>query len=71
MGKHFLSYSDKMKEMIIKEFEPKEVIISHVGMSCGVSVGPGLCAAFYWGEEISEGMVNEKAIMQEIIDSQK
>ena len=57
-----------LKEMIIKEFEPKEVIINHVGMSCGVSIGPGLCAAFYWGEEISEDMASEKAIMNEIIN---
>jgi hypothetical protein len=40
-------------------------------MSCGVSVGPGLCAAFYWGEEISEGNFAEKEIMQEIVSSQK
>jgi DegV family protein with EDD domain len=65
-----LAAAELLKDMIIKELGPKEVIISHVGMSCGVSVGPGLCAAFYWGEEISEGMVNEKAIMQEIIDNQ-
>jgi fatty acid-binding protein DegV len=63
--------AEMLKEMIIKEFNPKEVIISHVGMSCGVSVGPGLCAAFYWGEEISEGMLKEKEIMQEIVSSQK
>jgi DegV family protein with EDD domain len=60
-----------LKEMIIKEFNPKEVIISHVGMSCGVSVGPGLCAAFYWGKELSDGMIKEKEIMQEIINTQK
>ncbi len=59
-----------LKEMIIKEFNPKEVIINHVGMSCGASIGPGLCAAFYWGEEISEDMVREKAIMNEIVNAQ-
>ena len=63
--------AEALKEMVIKEFNPKEVIINHVGMSCGVSVGPGLCAAFYWGEEISEDMSREKAIMEEIIESQK
>ncbi len=62
--------AELLREMIIKEFEPKEVIINYVGMSCGVSVGPGLCAAFYWGEEISEDMLREKAIMNEIINSQ-
>ena len=59
-----------LKEMIIKEFNPKEVIINYVGMSCGASIGPGLCAAFYWGEEISEDMVREKAIMNEIVNAQ-
>ncbi len=62
--------AEVLRDMIIKEFNPKEVIINHVGMSCGVSVGPGLCAAFYWGEEISEDMANEKAIMEEIINNQ-
>ncbi len=61
--------AELLREMIIKEFNPKEVIINHVGMSCGVSIGPGLCAAFYWGEEISEDMSREKAIMEEIINS--
>lgn len=60
-----------LKDMIIKEFNPKEVIINSVGMSCGVSIGPGLCAAFYWGSEISEDFSVEKEIMQEIIDNQK
>jgi len=63
--------AELLRDMIIKEFHPKEVIINHVGMSCGCSVGPGLCAAFYWGDEISEGMVREKEIMNEIINNQK
>ena len=63
--------AELLRDMIIKEFAPKEVIINHVGMSCGASIGPGLCAAFYWGDEISEDMVREKAIMKEIIENQK
>ena len=63
--------AELLRDMIIKDFHPKEVIINHVGMSCGCSVGPGLCAAFYWGDEISEGMVREKEIMNEIINNQK
>lgn len=62
--------AELLREMLIKEFSPKEVIINHVGMSCGASIGPGLCAAFYWGEEISEDMSREKAIMNEIIANQ-
>ncbi len=63
--------AELLKEMIIKEFNPKEVIINSVGMSCGASIGPGLCAAFYWGEKISEDFSREKAIMNEIIEGQK
>lgn len=63
--------AEALKEMIIKEFNPKEVILNHVGMSCGASIGPGLCAAFYYGEEISEEMKREKEIMAEILESQK
>lgn len=60
-----------LRDMIIKEFSPKEVIINDVGMSCGASIGPGLCAAFYWGSEVSENMQVEEAIMKEIIENQK
>lgn len=60
-----------LRDMIVAEFNPKEVIINDVGMSCGVSIGPGLCAAFYWGKEISENMEQELAIMQAIAEKQK
>jgi len=61
--------AELLKEMIIKEFNPKEVIINHVGISCGASIGPGLCAAFYYGKEISEGMEYEKQVMNTILES--
>ena len=65
-----LQAAELLRDMIIKEFNPKEVIINHVGMFCGASIGPGLCAAFYYGKEISEGMEREKQIMGSIIESQ-
>ena len=73
----FVAHSDRaqsaeaLAQRIREEFSPKEIIINHVGMSCGASVGPGLCAAFYWGKEISEDMTREQAIMDEIIMNQK
>ena len=60
-----------LAKRIEEEFHPKEIIINHVGMSCGASIGPGLCAAFYLGTEISEGMETEQAIMDRILESQK
>lgn len=63
--------AELLKCMIQKEFNPKEIIINQVGMSCGASIGPGLCAAFYYGSEISEDMSREKEIMSSCLESQK
>ncbi len=63
--------AEVLKDLIIEKFNPKEVIISSVGMSCGASIGPGLCAAFYWGNEISSDFSVEKGIMNKIIEGQK
>ena len=60
-----------LAQRIEETFHPKEIIINHVGMSCGASIGPGLCAAFYQGKEISENMVEEQALMDKIIAKQK
>lgn len=62
--------AELLRDMIVKEFNPKEVIINDVGMSCGASIGPGLCAAFYLGREISEDMEYEKALMNKILENQ-
>lgn len=73
----FVAHSDReqaakvLAQRIQEEFSPKEIIINHVGMSCGASIGPGLCAAFYRGKEISENMEQEQALMDAIIQKQK
>lgn len=73
----FVAHSDRLEaanllaERIKTEIGPKEIIINNVGMSCGASIGPGFCAAFYYGEEISEENVKEKAIMTSITEKQK
>ena len=60
-----------LAQRVQEEFSPKEIIINHVGMSCGASIGPGLCAVFYQGSEISEDMVQEQALMDRIVENQK
>lgn len=62
--------AELLRDMIEKEFHPKEIIINHIGMSCGCSIGPGLCAAFYHGKEISDEMAYEKELMNGIIQEQ-
>ena len=59
--------AEKIKETI----KPKEVILHTVGMACGATIGPGLCATFYRGKPISQDLCDEKALMANIIESQK
>jgi len=66
-----LQAAEMLAQKIKDEFSPKEVIINDIGMSCGASIGPGLCAAFYYGTEISEGLAREKELMNSIIEEQK
>ncbi len=60
------SQAKMLAEKIKERFNPKEIIINPVGMSCGASIGPGLCAAFYQGTPISPKLEKEKKIMDEI-----
>ena len=67
-----ISHSDReekaklYKEMIEKELKVKEIILTEVGMSCAPNIGPGLCAAYYVGKPISDNLVEEQAIFDEI-----
>ena len=47
------------KDQLLKVAKPKDVIITHVGESCGPNMGPGLCAYFFMGEPITEGREEE------------
>ena len=60
-----------LAEKIKEKFNPKEIFIVPVGMSCGASIGPGLCAAFYKGEKASENLEKEKALMDAITEELK
>ncbi len=64
-------FANMLANMIKERFSPREVIINPVGMACGSSIGPGLCAAFYQGTKISENLEQEKKIMAEIEASVK
>ena len=59
-----------LAQRVQEAFSPKEIIINPVGMSCGASIGPGLCAVFYQGKQISENMEQEQALMNSIIAKQ-
>ena len=58
-----LPQAEEYRRLIIEKFRPKEVLIQDVLPSCGVNVGPGLMAAYYVGKPISQGLVEERAII--------
>jgi len=68
----FLSHSNREEavkvfaDMLKNRFGFKEVYIGNLGMACGASIGPGLCAAFYIGKPMSEDMSVEKEYMNQI-----
>lgn len=59
------------KKLIEEKFKPKAVIIKDVFPSCGINVGPGLMAAYYYGKHISQGLEEERAIMENILNAGK
>ncbi len=69
----FISHSNRLEhakiyaEMIKERFNPKDILLTDVGMQCGANIGPGLCAAFYLGTPISKDNQLEKALMTELI----
>ncbi len=56
-----------LAEKIRETLNPKDIIINPIGMSCGSSIGPGLCAVYYLGDPISEGEVIERETMEKIL----
>ncbi len=68
----FIAHSNReepaklLANMVKEAVNPKEIIINPVGMSCGASIGPGLCAVFYHGNAISKDMEFEKSTMAKI-----
>ncbi len=62
-----LAAAELLKKRIEETFRPAELILTTVGPSCGATIGPGLCAAFYKGKPISEDYSEEKALMEACI----
>lgn len=57
-----------LAEQLKQRLQPKEIIMLNVGMSCGASIGPGLCAAYYVGQPVSETMEQEAALLNKILE---
>ena len=60
-----------LAERIKEEINPKEIIINPIGMSCGSSIGPGLCSAYFLGDPISPNNETEKIAFNEAVAEAK
>ena len=56
----------QLQELIRENFPTAEIIPTTVNMANGSSIGPGMVVAFYMGKEISEGLVEETKILEDI-----
>ena len=64
-----LPQAEAFKALIEERFHPKAVYINDVHPACGVNIGPGLMAAYYVGKSITEGLTEERAILDRALSS--
>ena len=64
-------YAEQLAENIRNEIKPKEVVVNSVGMSCGASIGPGLIAAYFLGDEMTEDLSVEKENLGKVLKNTK
>ena len=62
--------AEQFKELIINRFHPKGASVCDVYSNCGINVGPGVMAAYYYGKPISIGLVEESNVMKELLAKQ-
>ncbi|MDY2609212.1 MAG: DegV family protein [Eubacteriales bacterium] len=61
------SLAQAYAERIRAQIHPREILFVNLGKACGASIGPGLCAAFYFGMPTSQRAVREKEILTQIL----
>ena len=59
------------KKLLEETFHPKEIYINDVFPMCGINIGPGLMAAYYFGRPISKDLSEERAILDRYINGGK
>ncbi len=59
-----LAQAEAYCRMLEEAFHPKAVRLADVFPMCGISIGPGLMAAYYEGRPISKGLTEERTILE-------
>ena len=58
--------AQEFKRQLLKVAKPRDVVMTHVGQSCGPNMGPGLCAYFFMGNPIQENREEETKVFLEL-----
>ena len=61
--------ADYYEEIIRKDVKADNIIRTSVGQVSGANIGPGLVAAFYFGDEVTSDSEKEKKIFEEALNS--
>ena len=61
-------YAEKLKMLVEEKLQPKQVYVSDVFSGCGTNIGPGMVGVYFMGEEISEDLASEKAIIADLLN---
>ncbi len=61
-------YAEKLCAMLEDSLHPKQVFVSDVFTGSGTNIGPGMLGVYFIGEEISEDLATEKAIITELLN---
>lgn len=59
--------AEQLRQMIEERFHPKATYLNDVFPACGINVGPGLMAAYYYGKPITKDLEDEKKLITQIL----
>ncbi|MCR4879391.1 MAG: DegV family protein [Bacilli bacterium] len=59
------------KNLIKENINPKEIYVNDVYPNCGINIGPGLMAAYYYGKPISHDLKEETEVFNQIKETIK
>ncbi len=64
-------YANVLRDLLSKAINVKKIFISDVFAGSGANVGPGMVGVYYLGNTISDGLEEEKAIVNKVLESSK
>ncbi|MBR3750203.1 MAG: DegV family protein [Clostridia bacterium] len=60
-------YAQKLAALIKERVSPKDILISDVFAGCGTNIGPGMVGVYFLGDELTEDLEKEKAVLNGIL----